>query len=104
MVQRLQRFGSYNRFKQARSSSHGVLPAMLSLESSIVHVVVTPGQAGDVCMPSDNWLLGMQVVLQALVAEVQATEEFLIPPQLHAGVSTSVCHEHTRLLAAFAMC
>jgi calcium-dependent protein kinase len=40
LVQRLQRFGSYNRFKQ--------------------------------------------VVLQALVAEVQATDEFLIPPQLHA--------------------
>jgi hypothetical protein len=31
-------------------------------------------------------LLCVQVVLQALVAEVQATEEFLIPPQLHAGV------------------
>jgi hypothetical protein len=46
----------------------------------------------------------MQVVLQALVAEVQATEEFLIPPQLHAGISSGVHLEVTRLLAACAIC
>ena len=45
----------------------------------------------------------MQVVLQALVAEVQATEEFLIPPQLHAGINTDACLEHTHLLVTSAV-
>lgn len=46
----------------------------------------------------------MQVVLQALVAEVQATEEFLIPPQLHAGIGAVDCREHTLLLDTCAIC
>jgi hypothetical protein len=48
MVQRLQRFGSYNRFKQVRSSSHNFLPAMLNLESRIAQVQTTPGQVMDI--------------------------------------------------------
>jgi hypothetical protein len=57
MVQRLQRFGSYNRFKQVRSFSYDFPPAMLNPDLRMTQVEMTPGQAMDVQLPCTFLLL-----------------------------------------------